>query len=244
MRKRYNNMSVYGYARISKKGMSIDRQIRNIIAYYPNAKIIQEVFTRTKFIGRKEWDKLMRVVKSGDTIVFDSVSRMCGNADEGCKIYEELFLHGVNLVFLKEEQINTEVYKKALQSQVNIIVSTGNTATDNLLNNIINALNDYTIELAKQQVRIVFEQAEKEVNDLHQRTKEGIETARINGKQIGLQKGTKLTTKKSIQAKEIIKKHSSDFCGNLNDNEVMTLCGISRNSYYKYKREIREEIEK
>lgn len=41
--------------------------------------------------------------------------------------------------------------------------------------------------------------------------------------------------------KEIIKKHAIEFGGMLSDKEVMTLCKISRNSYYKYKREIRME---
>ena len=96
--------------------------------------------------------------------------------------------------------------------------------------------------LAKEQIKLAFEQSEKEVSDLHQRTKEGIETARLNGKQIGLPQGTKLTTKKSIKAKEIIKKHSIDFDGTLADTDVITLTGISRNTYYKYKREISEGI--
>lgn len=231
---------IYGYARISKAKQSIERQIRNILNDYPKAKIIQEVFTRTKFIGRKEWEKLYNTAKSGDIIVFDSVSRMCGNADEGCRIYEELFKRGINLVFLKEPQINTEVYQKALESQIDIVANTGNAATDNLLNSIISALNGYTIELAKQQIRIVFEQAEKEVLDLHQRTKEGLETARLNGKQIGRAEGTKIETKKSKQAKEIIIKHNIDFGGSLNDEDTAKLCGISRNSFYKYKKELRE----
>lgn len=234
----------YGYCRISRKTMNIERQIRNILSVYPKAKIIKEVFTRTSFVGRKEWNKLLNTIKSGDTIIFDSVSRMCGNADEGCRIYEELFLKGVSLVFLKEEHINTEVYKKALESHISTVVNTGDSATDNLLNSIISALNDYTIQLAKRQIRIVFEQAEKEVTDLHQRTKEGLETARLSGKQIGISKGTTLTTKKSVKAKEIILKHSADFNGTLNDNEVITLCGISRNSFYKYKKEIKEDLEK
>lgn len=36
---------------------------------------------------------------------------------------------------------------------------------------------------------LAFEQAEKEVQDLHQRTREGIETAGLNGKQIDRSKG-------------------------------------------------------
>ena len=81
--------------------------------------------------------------------------------------------------------------------------------------------------------------AQKEVEDLHQRTREGIETARLNGKQIGRKKDAKITTKKSIAAKEIIRKHSRDFSGTLSDIEVMQLTGLSRNTYYKYKRELK-----
>lgn len=72
-------------------------------------------------------------------------------------------------------------------------------------------------------------------------TKEGIQKAKKKGKQIGLEKGTKLTTKKSIAAKEQIQKYSKDFNGSLKDTEVMKLIGISRNSYYKYKKEIINE---
>lgn len=229
---------IYGYVRKSKQRMNNERQIRNIIAEYPKAKIIQETHTRTSFEGRKEWAKLMSTIKSGDTIVFDSVSRMCGNAEEGCKIYEDLFFKGINLIFIKEPQTNTEVFRKALDNQIEIVINTGNTATDSLLNSILKALNDYTIELAKEQIKIAFDQAEKEVLDLRQRTKEGIETARINGKQIGLEKGSKLTTKKSLKAKEIIKKHSIDFDGTLKDYDVIKLCGISKNTFYKYKKEL------
>ena len=104
---------------------------------------------------------------------------------------------------------------------------------------ILEGINKYLLALAKEQIKLAFEQAEKEVMDLRQRTKEGIETARLNGKQIGQVKGTKLTTKKSVTAKEGIKKYSKDFNGSLSDTEVMKLVGISRNSYYKYKREMK-----
>lgn len=223
---------IYGYCRISRTKQSIDRQIRNILAIYPNAIIIREVFTRTR-LDRKEWCKLMKIVKNGDTIVFDSVSRMSGNADEGFNAYEELYHRGVNLVFLKEPHINTDTYKKALE---NNIALTGGT-----VDYILEGVNKYLMALAKEQIKLAFEQSEKEVEDLHQRTREGIETARLNGKQIGLQQGTKLTTKKSISAKEIIRKHSKEFNGTLNDVDVMKLAGLSRNTYYKYKRELKEE---
>lgn len=221
----------YGYCRISKAKQSIERQIRNIKAAYPNALIIQEVFTRTR-IDRKEWQKLVSKVKEGDMIIFDSVSRMSGNADDGFSAYQELYSRGVSLVFLKEPHINTDTYKKALQNNVQL--------TGSNVDYILEGVNKYLMALAQEQIRLAFEQSEKEVEDLHQRTREGIETARLNGKQIGQRKGAKLTTKKSVAAKEIIRKHSQDFNGTLNDMEVMHLTGLARNTYYKYKKELRE----
>ncbi len=69
---------IYGYCRISTQKQSIERQIRNIKDQYPDAVIVQEIYTRMK-INRKEWNKLYDKVRSGDTVVFDSVSRMSGN---------------------------------------------------------------------------------------------------------------------------------------------------------------------
>ncbi|MBO5106175.1 MAG: recombinase family protein [Clostridia bacterium] len=224
---------IYAYCRISKAKQSIERQIRNILAVYPAAIIIQEVFTRTR-LDRKEWQKLMKIIKAGDTIVFDSVSRMSGNAAEGFAAYEELYNMGVNLVFLKEPHINTDTYKQALENNV---AMTGGT-----VDYILEGVNKYLLALAKEQIKLAFEQSAKEVADLHQRTKEGLETARLNGKQIGLEQGTKLTTKKSIKAKEVIKKHSIDFGGTLADADVIKLAGLARNTYYKYKRELKDEL--
>ena len=225
-------MAIYGYCRISTHKQSIERQIRNIRSKHPKAIIFQEVYTGTKTDGRKKWEQLLRIVKQGDTIVFDSVSRMSRNAAEGFATYQELFDNGIELEFLKEPHINTAVYKKALN---NHIAMTG-TKTDIILK----AVNEYLMELAKEQIIIAFEQAEKEVTDLHQRTREGIETARLEGKQIGQRLGAKLTTKKSIAAKADIEKYSKDFNGTLTDAECMRMIGIARNTYYKYKKELLE----
>ncbi len=220
---------LYGYCRISKAKQSIDRQIRNIKAAYPEAFIVQEVFTRTR-LDRPEWQKLLKKIHAGDTIVFDSVSRMSGNAIDGFAAYEELYNKGINLIFIKEPHINTATYKQALENNIKL--------TGSNVDYILEGVNKYLMALAKEQIRLAFEQSEKEVEDLHQRTREGIQTARLNGKQIGQRQGVKLTTKKSIAAKEIIQKHSKDFGGTLADTEVMKLAGIARNTYYKYKREL------
>lgn len=220
----------YGYARISTKRQSIERQIRNIQAAYPDAIIFKEVFTGTKFYGRKELDKLLRVVKSGDRIIFDSVSRFARDADSGVALYFELYGKQISLVFLKEPHINTEVYKEALQHQVPL---TG--ADEDIL---INAINSYLRRLRAKEIEIAFMQAEKEVEDLHKRTSEGLLTAKLEGKQVGGVKGRKLNVKKAIAVKSKIQELSKDFDGSLNDKDLMAVVGVSRNTFYKYKREI------
>ena len=221
---------VYGYARISRKEQSIDRQIRNIQAAYPEAHIIQEAFTGTK-MDRPEWNKLIKAVRKDDTIVFDSVSRMSRSADEGVTTYFQLKEAGVNLVFLKEGYINTQTYEEASKQSID---STGNEIVDIY----IEATNKVLELLAKKQIATAFAQAEKEVMDLRQRTKEGIETARLGGKQIGQRPGNKLNIKKKAPAMAKIRQYSRDFDGSLPDKDVMKLIGISRNTYYKYKREL------
>ena len=93
--------------------------------------------------------------------------------------------------------------------------------------------------LAEEQIKAAFDQAEKEVVDLHSRISQGIREAKKSGTQIGLPKSNKLTTKKSLECKTLIQKHSIDFGGSLEDPDVIKLCGCSRNSYYKYKKELR-----
>ena len=221
----------YGYCRISTPKQNIERQIRNILKEYPDARIFQEAYTGTK-LDRPKWNALLREVRRGDIIIFDSVSRMSRSAEEGLKLYEALFNEGVNLVFLKEPHINTATYKKALE--------TGVPLTGTNVDYILEGVNKYLMCLAKEQIKLAFDQSEKEVTDLRQRTREGIETARRNGKQIGAVPGRKLTTKKSVAAKEIIRTHCEDFGGSLSDKDTIKLAGVARNTYFKYKRELKE----
>lgn len=238
---------IIGIARISRKTQNIERQIRNIQKIYPNARIIKIICSGSKVIGYREFEKVINEAKQAQSckkykLIFDSASRMSRNSDDGCDLYEDLFKHNVSIEFLKEPHINTEVFKKALDNQIKLQVTTGNEATDKLINTVIQALNEYTIALAKEQIKKVFDQAQKELEDIHQRTSEGLETARLEGKQIGIPKGTKLITKKEKQAKEVILKHSKSFSGTLNDKECAKLAGVSRNSYYKYKKELKEMV--
>lgn len=225
-------MAVYGYCRVSTPRQNIQRQIRNIKAAYPEAEILKESYTGTK-LDRPEWQRLYKKLHPGDVVVFDSVSRMSRNAAEGFSVYKSLYEQKITLVFLKEPHINTEVFRDAAHRALPL------TGTD--IDLILEGVNRYLLALAEEQIYIAFEQAQKEVDDLHQRTREGIETARRAGKPIGRLAGRSYTTRKEREARTAIKRLSKDFDGHNTDVEVMAIVGISRNTYYKYKRKLRAE---
>lgn len=221
---------IYGYARVSTPQQNIERQIRNIKERYPEAVIVAEAFTGTT-TERPKWQRLVATVRSGDLIVFDSVSRMSRTAAEGFAAYEQLYKAGVEIAFIREPTIDTRAFRHALAASIPL--------TGGNVDLILQGVNAFLLELAREQIRIAFAQAEKEVLDLHQRTREGIETARLAGKHIGRAAGKSVETRKSREAKEKILQHSRSFGGSLDDTDMCRLAGISRNSLYKYKRELK-----
>ena len=224
---------VYGYARISTPKQKITRQIQNIKDLYPDAIIYEEVYTGAKFQGREKLEKLLKKVKPGDTICFDEVSRMSRNAEEGYKLYKDLFLLNINLIFIKEPQVNTDVYKNALNTYIE---KTGTPADI-----LIEAIEKFMLALAEEQIKLAFERSEQELKLLRKRTCDGLEVARSEGKVLGRKKGSKIVTEKAKAAKKIILQHSKKFGGNLKMKDVLKLAGISATQYYIYVKEIEEE---
>lgn len=272
---------IFGYARVSTMEQNIDRQIKNIKSRYPEAVIISDEYTGTK-MTRPSWSKLYKRLKKGDVVVFDSVSRMSRDAEEGFKVYQELFERGVELIFLKEPHINTESYKKALEGSLSAEgVKSEDRATNDLISAIMTALNRFMMEKVKEDIKEAFEQAEKEVTDLRQRVKEGLQVTKENNerlktlypedykeradyKQVGREAGDRLHIKKAEPIKALIRKYSRDFEGSNSDSELLAILDtktvrvptrkrsgkteereisahLSRNTLYKYKREMKEE---
>lgn len=237
-----NKTVIYGYARVSTIKQKLERQIDNIKREFPGAVIITEKYTGTKQ-DRPEWNKLVEQIKKESakgtdiTLVFDEVSRMSRNAAEGFQDYKMLYDMGVNLVFLKERHIDTNNFRQALKSKVAM------TGTD--VDIILAAVNEYMMKLAERQIEIAFQTAQAEVDYLHQRTKEGVLKAQAEGKQVGRKEGTKAgkdfkESKKAIKAKAKILEHSKDFNGKLSDADCIAIAGISRNTFYKLKKQLKE----
>ena len=201
----------YGYIRISTKFQNVERQERNIrlMCPDPNLVIIKEIFTGSTQ-DRPKW-------------------RRYYDKDDGVKEYLDLYKRKVNLFFFAEPGINTDVYREACQMQI------PRTGTE--VDIILEAIEAYQVKLAEKQVRIAFQQAQKELDDLRQRTIEGLETARRSGKQLGRPRG-RCITEKEPKAKNIILKRDTLFGGDLCPSDCMKVIGISRGTYYKYRNDL------
>lgn len=249
---------IYGYIRTSTAKQSPDRQKSNIlrVCQDPNIKLITETYSG-KTQDRPKWKALFKTLKAGDVVYFDEISRMSRNASEGFKEYEQLFNRGVDLIFIKEPYCSTQTYKEQRDAQTDQInrlraLSTG----DDLYNYITEFTNGLLLRIAKKQIEQAFEQGEKELMLLSERTKEGLRIAEMKRlaeiekygsskrNKPGRRPGYRYISKKELKTKEMIMQFSKDF-GSVNnalsDREIMTMCGVSKVSFYKYKRELKQE---
>lgn len=105
--------NLYAYCRVSTKDQKLERQEKNIKEYYKE-RLEDLIFFEEKFTGttsdRPEWKKLIKIVREGDTIIFDSVSRMSRDGEEGYNDYLNLWKRKINLIFLNEQYLNTEIF--------------------------------------------------------------------------------------------------------------------------------------
>ena len=231
------NEVIFAAVRVSTPSQSLERQIRNITKIYPNSIIIKEVYSGRKvkelYNFNKMYDMAISESKKGKKvkIVFDSASRMSRDSSSAMVLYQNLYENGVELEFLKEPYINSGVYKKALEVSI--------PKTDTSVDIILSAIKKYLMEVAREQIKLCFDQAEKEVEDLRVRTREGLLSVKLNGKQLGRKRGERYISKKETKVKELILKNSKDFNGSNSDVEVIKLSNISKNTFYKYKKELR-----
>ncbi|MBR4580186.1 MAG: recombinase family protein [Lachnospiraceae bacterium] len=221
---------IYGYCRVSTSKQNLKRQEDNIRALYPDATLYEDKFSG-KTDNRPQFQRLLKKVEPGDTIVFDEVSRMSRNAEEGYADYKKLYEQGIELVFIKEPQINSSVFREAASRSIE---KTG----DQIADRLIEAVNDILMYLAENQIRLAFEQAEAERKLLSKRTIEGMNKS---NRKAGRVKGKEQHHKKESPAKRIIVRRSKHFNGDLNNAEVMKLAKISAPTFYKYLRELQED---
>ncbi|HDR7612622.1 TPA: recombinase family protein [Bacillus mycoides] len=154
------NTKKFGYVRVSSKDQNEGRQIVNM----KNIGIDErDIFIDKKTgsnMDRENYQTMKRIARTGDTIVFDSLTRLgrtMNNILEEFKYYED---QKINLQFLNEPFINV-------------------TYTGDDTNDVIQR----AIQKATTTILSAF--AEKERQDIKQRQAEGIALAKAKGKHLG-----------------------------------------------------------
>ena len=112
---------IYGYARVSTKGQakdgnSLEAQER-ILREHGAEVIYKDSFTGTKK-HRPELDKLLSVIKEGDTLVVVKLDRIARSTIQGCELMNELFAKGVAVNVLNMGMMDNSTTGKLIRSKI------------------------------------------------------------------------------------------------------------------------------
>jgi len=99
LRKENNNLKI-GYARVSTNQQELNRQL-DILNNYGVDKIFEEKISGT-IKNRPELEKVKMMVRKGDTIVIESLSRLGRSSKDLLELIDAWEKQGVKLVSLKE----------------------------------------------------------------------------------------------------------------------------------------------
>lgn len=210
----------FSYMRISTKeerGKQKYTRQENSLQRYARTKNIDYVFefkedaSGKSFINRYEWNRLEKIIQSGDTIVFKDITRFTREAENGYAKYMELMSKGINLVFLDNPTLSTDYIK-------NLIVTAKNM---NFLEKTISEM------LVKVLLAAELTRAEQERLTISQRTRDGIAASQNKaGRKLGQ------LDKMSDALKADIEVYLSD--RSIKQVDLMNKYKISRNTLKKY----------
>lgn len=150
----------FRYVRVSSKDQNEERQIQNMKDLGIEDRDIFIDKKSGKNMERENYQILKHLVRTGDTIVFDSLTRLGRNMNDTLEEFRYYEKHRVNLQFIKEPYINVNY-------------------TGESTNDVIQSA------IQKATLTILSAFAEKERIDIKQRQAEGIALARKQGKHLG-----------------------------------------------------------
>ncbi|MED4653714.1 recombinase family protein [Bacillus pseudomycoides] len=150
----------FGYVRVSSKDQNEERQIQNMKNLGIEERDIFIDKESGKNMERENYQMLKRLARTGDTIVFDSLTRLGRNMNDTLEEFRYYEKHKVNLQFIKEPYINVNY-------------------TGESTNDVIQSA------IQKATLTILSAFAEKERIDIKQRQAEGIALARKQGRRLG-----------------------------------------------------------
>ncbi|MEK4841470.1 recombinase family protein [Bacillus sp. FSL L8-0152] len=150
----------FGYVRVSSKDQNEERQIENMKCFGIEDRDIFIDKQSGKNMKRENYQMLKRLARTGDTIVFDSLTRLGRSMNDVLEEFRYFETQRINLQFIKEPFIN---------------VNYNGESTNDVIQQAVQ----------KATLTILSAFAEKERNDIKQRQAEGIALAKKQGKPLG-----------------------------------------------------------
>lgn len=224
----------FGYCSSGCSRPQFDKQVDSINHSYPSAIIIKELYSKT-MTDRTELKKLMSQLEKDDTLIVHSMDRLSRNAAELFHYYKELADRGVNMIFINQPYMNTDVYLTVYQEMISQSPAPDHPVIKASLEQLLAA-----------QISKVLEKSWDDLQSQRSHMKESYEHARAVEKEKGAVRGKRYESRKSFMVKELIRKYNQNYDGLMNDLQTMEqirseMGTISRNTYYKYKKELMED---
>lgn len=155
-------------------------------------------------------------IKKTDILIYDDFSDICESVskDDQLEVYTYLYNKNILLKFDKSPQFNSH----------------------NIKTLCFGISNNFPIVLDVLYAALMEKSAIEK-----QKKSTSLRLAQSNGTHIGAKKGSRVVRKKTVAMKRRILNQSIDFNGTMKDIDLLKELGIARNSFYKYKRELKAE---
>ena len=224
----------FGYCSSGCSRPQFEKQIDGINRNYPNAILIKEVYSKT-MTDRTELKKLMAQLDRDDTLVVHSMDRLSRDPEVLFTYYKEMAEKGIHLIFINQPYMNTDIYLSVYEEMTSRSPVTEHPVIKKSLEQLL------AVQISK-----VLEKNWEDLQSHRSHMKESFEQARAEEKQSGTGRGKRYESRKSFMVKELIKKYNQNYDGMMNDVQTMDqirgeMGTISRNTYYKYKKELMED---
>ena len=208
----------YSYMRISTdtERQNFGRQEKALKKYAEEKGIeylieFAEEKSAKNFTDRKQFNKLDKLLQSGDTVVFKDLSRFTREAENGYKKYMEWLERGINIIFLDNPTISSDYIRQMMNT-----AESQDLVTKTAMEGIIKLLLIVELDRAEQQRRYISKAI-----------KDGIAAS---DKGSGRKKGSLDKMTDELRRDLELYKHDRT----ITQKAVMEKHGISRNTLKKY----------
>jgi len=208
-----NKANTYAYIRVSSKEQNEERQRHTMRNQGVQDSHIYVDKLSGKDTNRPQYQALKLEVKAGDTVIFDSITRMSRSMDDIEDEYKWFTDRNISLQFINEPTINYDVNKVEQDPIMKAI--------------------------PKMVLTILSAFAEKERTDIRERQRQGIEAARRQGKHLGRPRISYHTM--SDDEKTLFKTQYSRWRdGDQTAVQTMKNIGLKKSTFYKVVKEYKE----